>query len=81
MDQAVVDKYVDDFASHPDGCPYCGNLDLQYKSFDTEGISVYQDVYCGGCNESWTNVYHLVGVIDRADGLRYSTGNADRGGE
>jgi hypothetical protein len=43
-------------------CPHCGSSDLEgWGSFEIDNGTVWQSVHCGSCNESWNDVYKLIG--------------------
>lgn len=43
-------------------CPYCGSTQIQGNEWNADSGSATQEVGCNDCDESWLDVYSLVGV-------------------
>ena len=42
-------------------CPHCKSDRIKSGTVNHAGSELYQDVDCLACNESWVDVYQLVG--------------------
>ena len=46
--------------THGSRCPVCGSDNLFVDGFPShDGAAFTQDIHCGACNATWTDIYEL----------------------
>lgn len=55
---ATSKSYVENCGAE---CPNCGSGDITNNGCDYNGTEIAQEVSCGKCNHSWTDIYELKG--------------------
>lgn len=48
-------------------CPFCGSCGIEGDSFDFDGAEASQKIRCLDCDNTWTDVYKLVGFHPSSD--------------
>jgi len=73
MGDPLIQAKVNEYVKH-DGvrCPYCGSENIEAVDISTDAGSAYDEKVCI-CGRSWTDVYHLVGIVHDDEKDRYTT--------
>lgn len=58
-----LEKAKADYLQSPNHCPFCDSEDISAGKEFPESGTLYQEVDCNNCNETWTEVYKLVTIL------------------
>lgn len=51
-------------------CPFCQSNDLQCSRIEVDSGGAGQDIECGGCGATWTDLYTLSDIVNINEGSK-----------